>query len=89
MDAGHSEAAAVGVVAAADRPAEKAAGKGVRMQNDSRPPFFSDSKFLTTCQRDNHPTFLIDSCSKHFFHVNLLRTDRRQYHRQSLKYMSI
>ena len=37
MDAGHSEAAAIGVVAAADRPAEKAAGKGVRMQNDSRP----------------------------------------------------
>jgi hypothetical protein len=41
MDGGHSEAAAIGVVAAADRPAEKAAGKGVRMQNDSRPPFFS------------------------------------------------
>ena len=41
MDGGHSEAAAIGVVAAADRLAEKAAGKGVRMQNDSRPPFFS------------------------------------------------
>ena len=41
MDGGHSEAAAIGVVAAADRPAEKAAGNGVRMQNDSRLPFFS------------------------------------------------
>ena len=50
MDAGHSEAPAFGVVAAADRPAEKAAGKGVRMQNDSRPPFFSYLKFFRSCE---------------------------------------